>query len=511
MRRRLRAIAAAVTALLLLPLAVVIVYEARAVAAGGHAKHSFDVYADALIAAEKISAERGPANGAMGADLPLPAERADALAKARKTSDERLEALSDAITANGGDRRLRSRVKAAKDALTSARARIDGLLKVPLSGRSSDDLTGAVNGMVAVVPHFLQIANAVLNATVSQTPGATAAVRSSVVTANLREQAGLLGSRFTAALAGRRALTLEEQYTIERSLGRIEQLKWLLDAQSDIPEISASRARAKVDTSYFAAGIEYVDSIRLRATNGDAGLTTAEFAAAYVPTMSSIIDLRDELLDIAKTQIADHRSATITKLALAILAAAFVICAVAGVTRIYERAALVDNLRLIAGTDSLTGLLNRRAFEERAASLIQNTTAPYIALVVFDVDRFKSINDTHGHHVGDQALMQIADLARSNWRGGDLIARLGGEEFAVIMEVQTPIAAIASAERFRARLADARIPLDDGGDVGVTASVGVTYAPSSDAGELTEALKRADKLLYRAKENGRNRVEHARA
>jgi diguanylate cyclase (GGDEF)-like protein len=154
-----------------------------------------------------------------------------------------------------------------------------------------------------------------------------------------------------------------------------------------------------------------------------------------------------------------------------------------------------------AQTDSLTGLLNRRAlFEAMSADALRKGDA----VVVFDLDSFKAINDRHGHAVGDEVLRRFAGALRHNLRHADIAARTGGEEFVLILRDATPQRAKAAAERIRALLAAERIEVP-AGEVSATSSAGIAFANGSD-GLFEAVLNRADMSLYRAKRAGRDQV-----
>jgi len=162
-----------------------------------------------------------------------------------------------------------------------------------------------------------------------------------------------------------------------------------------------------------------------------------------------------------------------------------------------------------ATTDELTGISNRRHFfmqAERELSRARRFDRP-LAAMMLDLDHFKSINDTYGHAVGDEVLQGFVKRALESLRISDVIGRLGGEEFAVIMP-ETPLAAAeAAAERLRAHLAER--PIIAGREaIAVTVSVGVASFGKDDK-SIDAFLNRADKALYRAKNCGRNRVEVA--
>jgi len=154
-----------------------------------------------------------------------------------------------------------------------------------------------------------------------------------------------------------------------------------------------------------------------------------------------------------------------------------------------------------ARTDSLTGLLNRRALFDLYGT--QNL-APGTAVIVFDLDRFKTINDTHGHAMGDEVLRRFAVAVSDKLRHGDTAARLGGEEFALVMTHANPEIAVDTAERIRAAFEADIIPLGTG-VLRATVSAGVAFA-ADETHDFDEVVRKADNALYLAKRAGRNRV-----
>jgi diguanylate cyclase (GGDEF)-like protein len=172
---------------------------------------------------------------------------------------------------------------------------------------------------------------------------------------------------------------------------------------------------------------------------------------------------------------------------------------------IARRQGLEDELRALASVDGLTGIYNRRHFlelGEKELARAQRYGHP-LALMMMDVDRFKRVNDTYGHAAGDEVLKQLAATCTANLRGPDILGRLGGEEFAVVMPECRVDAAKNAAERLRLKLAKVEVPSEQG-TIGFTISIGVVGRESGEG--LTEALDRADKAMYAAKQGGRNRV-----
>ncbi|MBI5378615.1 MAG: sigma 54-interacting transcriptional regulator [Nitrospirae bacterium] len=163
-------------------------------------------------------------------------------------------------------------------------------------------------------------------------------------------------------------------------------------------------------------------------------------------------------------------------------------------------------LRAQAITDSLTGLFNRRYFEESLQREVQrsNRYERPLSLVFCDIDDFKAVNDRYGHPYGDTVLQAIAGLLEKNTRSSDLVCRYGGEEFALLLPETGKAGALVAAEKLRKVVE--RAPIGDGeSSVGLTLSFGVAAFPE-DAKTEQELVQRADEALYRAKREGKNRV-----
>lgn len=165
------------------------------------------------------------------------------------------------------------------------------------------------------------------------------------------------------------------------------------------------------------------------------------------------------------------------------------------------------DLRRLAATDPLTGASNRRHFmsaltNEWARCERSRTT---LALLALDIDHFKRINDTYGHHAGDLALKAFVNTASAVLRPGDVIGRIGGEEFAILLPQTGLDGALGVAERIRGGIERLRIEID-GGALNFTVSIGVSISGGANT-DTTLLLRNADHQLYRAKHGGRNRVE----
>jgi two-component system cell cycle response regulator len=163
-----------------------------------------------------------------------------------------------------------------------------------------------------------------------------------------------------------------------------------------------------------------------------------------------------------------------------------------------------------ASTDALTGALNRRAFEAcvvRELERAHRTGLP-LALAIIDIDHFKRVNDGHGHDTGDRLLSAVAQTLQAHVRRSDLLARIGGEEFALVMLDAPAPAHLLMLERLRHAARALQVPAGDGASIGCTVSIGVAARTPADT-DWSALHKRADQALYAAKAACRDRVVDA--
>jgi len=453
--------------------------------------------------------------------------------------------------------------------LPAARAQVDQVAGLPRGERSPALTTRAVQGMIAVVPSLLGSVTVLSRNAANAYPQLTGTLTAARLAVDLREDAGKLGSQFTTALTTGQALTESESDGIQTLRGRIEQLRILLEQpiRSVGAQPAVSAALQEMDQQYFGGGLDVVaQTLRASRQGRPYGMDAAGFAARYAPHMDCIVRLREALLAVAIDGARQaHASARAGLLllgataagVLALLATLLVLVrrhvlhplqvttqalvrlaegdmatgpalstrrdeigdllralhalrAVAIAKRTLERShqTLIEELKLASSTDHLTGILNRRAFSEAAGARAQSARSAHapLAVVMFDIDRFKAVNDRYGHDAGDQVLRELAAVVAPELREGEILARYGGEEFIAMPLNCDRDGARAVAERLRAAIEATAIELADGRVLHVTASFGVATGggPTIDLARLIHA---ADVALYRAKEGGRNRVE----
>ena len=192
-------------------------------------------------------------------------------------------------------------------------------------------------------------------------------------------------------------------------------------------------------------------------------------------------------------------AALVSLVAIALFAAALARPLLRGLSRV---ASVAEQAML----DPLTGTANRRGFERALAIELERSErrGRPCALVIVDLDDFKQVNDRHGHDVGDDVLVTLADRLRESVRSADTVARLGGEEFALLLPETDLPGAVAVAERARLAFEAGGVPLGRGDRLAVTASFGAAAFPTSR--DRTALMREADQALYTAKRLGKNRV-----
>lgn len=534
---------------------------------------AMDLAYEAMRVAERASAERGPTIPVLN-DPPSDALR-ERLTQFRASTDEvlqrTLQALRDRPEAD-----LRAALpvlERAAQQLQAARAEVEQVAALPLAERQAvgQRITRApIDSLFAVIDTVLEAVTLLSAAAERIHPSLSLPLVGSRYAAELREHAGRLGSQFTAPLASGAPLGPQERDGIPRLLGRIEQLKTLLDvkARTSLADPRIAAALQAQQSRYFGESLPFIAELTARGLAGQPyGMDSASFVARYVPAMKSIVELRDALHRVGREQALAEVEAAAQRLRVnaaiggAILLLELVVFltlrrrvlgpllastghmvglmqgkldialpptqrsdeigdlqrAVATLQRSLartqelelEREALIAELQQLSHRDHLTGLMNRRAFDELApAQLAQAARHGWpLALLLFDLDHFKRVNDEHGHGAGDAVLRHVARIAQAQLRSADLLARYGGEEFIALLPDCDADAALALAERLRLALQQQPLRLDDGRLLDLSASFGL----AAGQGELSldGLFGRADAALYAAKADGRNQVQLA--
>jgi len=227
--------------------------------------------------------------------------------------------------------------------------------------------------------------------------------------------------------------------------------------------------------------------------------TAGDRQAAISPAVVSRESLRNDATELC--------AAALVALGIAVSPLTLVVAFPLGtlLQRSFRHAELVNEAR----ADAKTGLLNAAAWEREATAEVARAmrTSTPLAVALLDLDRFKRINDTHGHLLGDAVLRRIAATMSENLRDYDLAGRFGGEEFVILLPQTRAVDAMRIAERIRAHIARLPIYADGAERVPVTVSIGVAALDAGSRRELAEFLAAADAALYRAKASGRDQVQ----
>ena len=265
-----------------------------------------------------------------------------------------------------------------------------------------------------------------------------------------------------------------------------------------LPDFSQSPAARIILSSIIVATYTFLIAAELGRERRKSVIR--RWPALFVPMLHGAIFL----CPVALASLGIHSAATGWIAVFAIEVVLYVVGA-AFIVLVLAKDRTVNRYKTAAETDPLTGLLNRRGFFEAAGALMTGNKAKQapVSVLAFDLDHFKSINDRFGHKMGDTMLSLFAKVARKTMRADDIIGRIGGEEFIAILSGRLSEACVA-AERVRSAFEAATLALDSP-QIPATVSIGVICGLPNVS--IDVLIASADAALYRAKENGRNRVE----
>ncbi|MCK8786774.1 GGDEF domain-containing protein [Roseomonas sp. NAR14] len=504
-----------------------------------------------LDAANALSAERGPANAGMAA-TDADADPSAALDSQRRQVDAALAAI-EARPLPGREAAL---LAGARRALAAARLEVDRVRATPHAGRTLAGFEQAVAAMFGAWDGFREVVDVAAASLVARDEALFPAVFAGTALMDLREQAGRAGSNVIAPIALRQPMPAASLAASRTTRGQLAAL-WRLSAMPDdllADPARLRRMRAEVERRFLGDGLGLVDAMIAQGLSGSGyGLTAAAFTERFVATFGPVLRLQSAAIDAAAASLAAKRRAAVLRLAaLSAMALALIGLAMLAVVqverhlfrpllrardevlavaldepdegsappaamneiaqlftairvlreRMRQRRRLIHELRQIAATDSLTGLPNRAALEQAAVALGTSPDRMATAcLLLVDIDRFKSINDRHGHLAGDHVVRAVACRLRDAFGGSGTVARFGGDEFAALAAFPSPADATAKAEALRHDICARPIGLpDQEARVAVSVSIGLAFG----AHDWTTLVRRADAALYEAKAAGRN-------
>ncbi|AWB21486.1 GGDEF domain-containing protein [Methylobacterium currus] len=506
-----------------------------------------------LEAANRLSAERGPANVMMsiapGSD---PAAQAR-LAAFRAGSDSALAALSGAAAADEPGHTLPYRFLSATAArLDEARRDVDRVAALPAAERRLEDITGAIGRMVAAVDTFQDVVAWEIREIGRADPALAGSALIGHAVSDLREYGGRIGSAIIPAVAVHRPLDTRQFTDATQIRGRILELLRVLRGQVAFgPGQPLEGLFREVEATFAGQGLGLIETtIAEGRASGRYSLTADELTRRYVPTLKPVEALRERYLAGMVAGFAAERDAVRTRLLLVACGTVAVLLLLVALLhslrtsvlrplliaretamalaeggapaprpaaalriveirrlfdalavleeRMRERARLMETLRRQAETDGLTGLSNRRGL---ALAMARAAPVGPAAALMIDLDGFKKVNDTLGHEAGDDLIRQAgARLCACIGQAG-LVARMGGDEFAVLLPGCDEAAAVTVAGTILHGLSEP-FPID-GQTLHLGASIGIALSPLH--GPLADALlASADMALYEAKRAGRH-------
>ncbi|MFD4836551.1 GGDEF domain-containing protein [Achromobacter sp. NPDC058515] len=450
--------------------------------------------------------------------------------------------------------------------LSVIRELADHYLKNPDSHPPGRQFNSILKGMARLVPQTQAILADQLSAAWKAEAGLGEELALLTFISELCERLEQLRTSFVPALAERRQLSAVEQLRAERTIARIEELHGLIDKA--IMRRAGLQNSASIKSKFFSERLHYIRDLQAKLTqSAHADISIIELNRQYRPLALTITDLRDDLL--RSFSVKTRQREAVLKFQFVFVGLAVLTLSVTlvwglvgfwkrilhpfgianriirsfisedpaiqlppakryrGVAREFfetlsslkehidlkrnlesQRNELIEALQEMAETDHLTGLLNRRAFEKRVAKALDEWSNPeeLLAVILFDIDHFKGVNDSFGHVTGDAALATIAQICQGNCRKTDIIARVGGEEFSVVCFVNSAAEAHAIAHRLRLNIQNKEIMSESGSSFHVTASFGVAVSRRNEECNIGVIFGRSDQLLYIAKASGRNRV-----
>jgi diguanylate cyclase (GGDEF)-like protein len=507
--------------------------------------------------ANKISRERAPANKVMSSSADELEENIKELEAYRKEVDLQIEQTSAILATAGFSVQAQALSSHVKGALAQGRHAVDVYSALPRSERSARQLDQAIQQMFKAWDSCKAIIENVLVHSKAKGTSVSDYYTLILILADLRDQAGRTASNIMAAVTFNEKIPEDN---LARSLQTQHQAHYLWalvntiqPAQDKTPEYLALHQQVKAQ--FLDQGIPIVARLMNESIHNQAySLTGTQLTEAMVDKFLTVVNLQSYILDYSVTVAQTQKKQAQQKLILTLLVA--LICLVAvSFTMIYarnhvfipllkarntilrlaqhqvieskqtplsakpitlldalkelkrvlqQRDALEFQLRNIANTDNLTGVSNRLALEEYIRYLENKPNQfKHTGLIIIDIDDFKHVNDTFGHIVGDEVIKLIAEKLQLNVRASDLIVRYGGDEFLVLIEHINFPEAWAIANKILQEIGRSELYIAElNQNIRISVSAGVVVGGAS----WMSLLEKADKSLFQAKANGKNKV-----
>jgi diguanylate cyclase (GGDEF)-like protein len=528
-----------------------------------HGAYELERFSALLEAVNAISSERGPANSAMAAtDDRAAASRAELIAK-RAETDGAVSRMEEVFKDTLGDEECSIAFERLHADLENGRQKVDIAANTPFSERDPREIGRGIMAMFAAADAATTLRDLVSGHIMVETPSLAGELMLANSASTLRDQEGRLGSFVVMALVAPRERDPMYLQRMQATDGIIRSL-WSTSvslADKLLPEPEITNLVQAVQRDFFDGALLLALDAAENHT-ADNSLSPAALTAEFVPGLRSSELLRTAVVRhavAAMNRSAENALKALISAALltgGILAVLVIVAVVfrqtlfAPLMRLQddvlalasgdhseptlpkgmarevgnifsgldvlrhnltekrlleeEQRRLNRRLRRLAETDTLTGLLNRRALLSRVGAMFRRADriGESLAVVLFDIDHFKVVNDTHGHAVGDEVLSGVARLIDGALRTGDTFARIGGEEFVLILRRADHITAYNLLERMRILLSDTAV--QGKLELKVTASFGVAMRSAGSAQDWDDIFSLADQRLYMAKGAGRN-------
>ena len=507
--------------------------------------------------ANKVSRERAPANKVMSSTPEELAANLNELHKYRKEVDLQIEQTLQILNAAGFSAQVPSLSSNLKVTLQQGRQAVDAYAALPRSERTSTQLDDAIKQMFMAWDSCQEILKNVLLHTVAKDTFVSDSYTLILILADLRDQAGRIASNIIASVTfaekipeDNLARSLQTQHQAHYLWGLINTIQ---PEQAKTPEYLALHHQVK--TQFLDQGIPIVAALINESMQNRAySLTGTQLTEAMVDKFATVVNLQTYILDYSVSVAQNQKKQAQQQFILTLLVA--IICLVtAGFTMIYarngvfkplikarntifrlaqhkvvdseydelsndpvtllqaikklkrvlqQRDALEFQLRNIANTDNLTGVSNRLALDEYIKYVEKKPEKfTQTALIIFDIDNFKQVNDTFGHIVGDEVIKLVAEKLQFNVRTSDLIVRYGGDEFLVLIEQANLQDALIVANKILKEIGNSELYIAEiNQNIQISVSAGVAVGAAS----WMALLEKADKSLFKAKENGKNAV-----
>lgn len=510
--------------------------------------------------ANRISRERGPANMAMSSTPEQLKKNLADLQTYRDGVDQQIIDTFEILKQSGFDSLTGKMQSDLKNHLSIGRQYVDVYIDTPIEQRSAQKLDDAILHMFKAWDSSYVVLKSMVKQAASKDTGVADYYTLILILADLRDQAGRLASNVMAHVTFKQPIPSEN---IARALQTEKQVKYLWDLVQTIqPEKHETdeftQLHQNVKSQFIDLGIPIVLRLIQESEYGlPYYLEGTELTTAISGKFLTVIDFQKYLLDhsveVAQAELNSAKNLFLITTSVSLISLFFAIFTMIYAQRkvfaplieardmivelsfshtreggnkvehehhqayslydalhklqymLKQRDAFEFELKSIANTDNLTGVLNRLALDDYLKIADQQPQHfQQLCLIIVDIDNFKQVNDRHGHIFGDQVIVSVAQCLKNNVRGSDLIIRFGGDEFLIVLHEMNMEQTLISAEKIRDAVSQLDLSVPDS-DLKISVSVSIGVAVGAE--NWLELLAQADRSLFKAKARGKNVVE----